>query len=116
MTADYLKIVWRKMEYLRVTLEMGHDFIFSDGDIMWFRDPFAHLSKEADFQIACDLFNGDPHIIYNSVNTGFMYVRSSAQTVGFYKYWFESRLLQPNQHDQDVFNSIKTPTQFWGIF
>jgi hypothetical protein len=81
---------------------------------MWFRDPFPHLSEEADFQIACDHFNHDPHDINNLPNGGFVYVRSNARTVGFYQYWFESRLLHPKQHDQDVFNYIKTTRQFRG--
>ncbi|KAJ4888727.1 Nucleotide-diphospho-sugar transferase family protein [Raphanus sativus] len=42
-TPDYLKIMWRRIELLTQVLEMGFNFIFTDADIMWLRDPFPRL-------------------------------------------------------------------------
>ncbi|KAJ0482185.1 putative nucleotide-diphospho-sugar transferase [Helianthus annuus] len=95
MTADYLKIVWRKI-----------DFLGKDADIMWFRDPFSQFDN-ADFQTACDNFNGNPFDWRNLPNTGFSYVKSNEKTIQLYKYWYKSRMNYPGLHDQDVFNRIK---------
>lgn len=115
MSGDYLKMMWRRVEFLRVVLELGYNLLFSDADIMWFRDPFPHLSPDADFQIACDHFNGHPTDLANLPNGGFVYVRSNERTIGFYEYWYEARLKHPTQHDQDVFNYIKYTKQFAGF-
>ncbi|KAG6518158.1 hypothetical protein ZIOFF_021560 [Zingiber officinale] len=35
MTAGYLSMMWRRIEFLRVILEMGYNFIFSDSHWNW---------------------------------------------------------------------------------
>uniref|UniRef100_A0A7C9D3J7 Nucleotide-diphospho-sugar transferase domain-containing protein n=1 Tax=Opuntia streptacantha TaxID=393608 RepID=A0A7C9D3J7_OPUST len=107
MTPDYLKMMWRRIDFLRSVLEMGYNFVFTDADIMWFRDPFAHFSPDADFQIACDHFSGDPFDIDNRANGGFNYVKSNNRSIEFYKFWHSSQEKYPGYHDQDVFNFIK---------
>ncbi|KAH9318103.1 hypothetical protein KI387_019872, partial [Taxus chinensis] len=107
MTDDYLKMMWRRIDFLRSILEMGFNFVFTDADIMWFRDPFLHFSRNADFQIACDHFTGNPADLDNRPNGGFTYVNSNNRTIEFYKYWYMSRELYPGNHDQDVLNIIK---------
>jgi hypothetical protein len=107
MTDDYLKMMWRRIDFLRTVLEIGYNFVFTDADIMWFRDPFPHFAQDADFQIACDHFTGSPTDLENRVNGGFNYVKSNNQTIEFYKYWYMSRDLYPGHHDQDVLNIIK---------
>ncbi|GFP93966.1 uncharacterized protein at4g15970 [Phtheirospermum japonicum] len=52
MTPDYLKMMWRRIDFLRSVLEMGYNFVFTDADVMWFRDPFPYFHPNADFQIA----------------------------------------------------------------
>ncbi|KAL1552638.1 hypothetical protein AAHA92_13409 [Salvia divinorum] len=54
MSEDYLKMMWRRIDFLRNVLELGYDFVFTDADIMWLRDPFKKFYKDGDFQIACD--------------------------------------------------------------
>nr|GEV89360.1 putative nucleotide-diphospho-sugar transferase, nucleotide-diphospho-sugar transferase [Tanacetum cinerariifolium] len=63
--------------------------------------------KDADFQIACDYFNGDPSDLRNLPNGGFNYVKSNKKTIEFYNFWYNSRVTYPHLHDQDVFNKIK---------
>ncbi|KAL0535724.1 hypothetical protein IC582_030065 [Cucumis melo] len=107
MTSDYLKMMWRRIEFLIYVLEMGHSFVFTDTDIMWLQDPFNHFYKEADFQIASDSYLGNPEDLNNVPNGGFVYVRANPKTVKFYKFWYQSRTIYPGQHDQDVLNKIK---------
>eukprot|EP01018_Ginkgo_biloba_P036010 Gb_34748 [translate_table: standard] len=107
MTDDYLKMMWRRISFLGTVLEMGYNFVFTDADIMWFRDPFQHFARDADFQIACDHFTGSPLNLDNRPNGGFNYVKSNNRTIEFYKYWYMSREVYPGNHDQDVLNIIK---------
>ncbi|KAF9624090.1 hypothetical protein IFM89_007788 [Coptis chinensis] len=107
MTPDYLKMMWRRIDFLRSVLEMGYNFVFTDADVMWFRDPFPRFYLDADFQIACDHFMGNSFDLNNKPNGGFNYVKSNNRTIAFYKYWYSSRETHPGYHDQDVLNMIK---------
>ncbi|XP_010527842.1 PREDICTED: uncharacterized protein At4g15970 [Tarenaya hassleriana] len=108
MTRSYLKMMWRRIDFLRSVLEMGYNFVFTDADVMWFRNPFPRFFRYADFQIACDHFLGRSNDIQNRPNGGFNFVRSNNRTILFYKYWYASRLRYPGYHDQDVLNFLKT--------
>ncbi|XP_038972425.1 uncharacterized protein At4g15970-like isoform X2 [Phoenix dactylifera] len=107
MSAGYLKMMWRRIEFLRVVLEKGYNFIFSDADIMWFRDPLPHFYPDGDFQIACDQYLGSATDLGNRPNGGFNYVKSNNRSIEFYKFWYSSREKHPGLHDQDVLNFIK---------
>ncbi|CAN5963512.1 unnamed protein product [Sphagnum jensenii] len=115
MTGEYLMMMWRRIEFLRKVLEMGYSFVFSDTDIMWFRDPFPRFDKSADLQIACDKYTGIPGDLDNQPNGGFVYARSNNRTIDFYKYWYMSREDHPGLHDQDVLNEIKFDQDFVDI-
>ncbi|KAL5721609.1 hypothetical protein ACHQM5_005231 [Ranunculus cassubicifolius] len=107
MTRDYLEMMWRRIDFLRSVLEMGYNFVFTDADIMWFRNPFPRFYPNADFQIACDNFIGNSYDLNNRPNGGFNYVKSNNRTIQFYKFWYSSRKTYPGYHDQDVLNKIK---------
>ncbi|MED6125687.1 hypothetical protein PIB30_070980 [Stylosanthes scabra] len=107
MTKVYLNMMWRRIEFLGTVLEMGYSFVFTDTDIIWLRNPFNQFYNDADFQIACDFFNGDSNDLNNFPNGGFAYVKSNEKTIWFYKFWFNSRIAYPGKHDQDVLNNIK---------
>ncbi|CAO2831097.1 unnamed protein product [Amaranthus hypochondriacus] len=107
MTPDYLKMMWRRIDFLRSVLEMGYNFVFTDADVMWFRDPFPHFFPDADFQVACDHFSGDSFTVHNKPNGGFNYVKSNNRSIEFYKFWYSSQETYPGYHDQDVLNFIK---------
>ncbi|KAJ6689477.1 hypothetical protein OIU85_005843 [Salix viminalis] len=83
MTDVYLEMMWRRIDFLRSLLELGYNFVFTDADIMWFRDPFPRFFLDADFQIACDQF------------------------LRQLQFWYSSRETYPGYHDQDVLNFIK---------
>ncbi|XP_075516208.1 uncharacterized protein At4g15970-like [Primulina tabacum] len=109
MSEDYLKMMWRRIDFLRVVLQMGFNFVFSDADVMWLRDPFPRFYPNADFQIACDHYyeNLDSTDLGHSPNGGFNYVKSNNKTIKFYKFWCKSKDYFPGRHDQDVLNKIK---------
>ncbi|KAI3962175.1 hypothetical protein MKW98_005806 [Papaver atlanticum] len=92
MSEDYLKMVWSKIDIQR-----------RDADVVWFREPFNRFYEDTDLQISCDnyLLN-DSYSLANNPNSGFKYVKSNNRTKQFYKYWYESRIRYPNQHDQAV--------------
>ncbi|XP_010538290.1 PREDICTED: uncharacterized protein At4g15970-like [Tarenaya hassleriana] len=107
MSQDYLRMMWRRIDFLASVLQLGYNFLFTDADIVWLRDPFTRLDANADFQIASDFFNGDSNSVRNAVNGGFTFVRANNRTIEFYKFWYSSRQMFPGKHDQDVFNKIK---------
>uniref|UniRef100_A0A0D6R051 Glycosyltransferase n=1 Tax=Araucaria cunninghamii TaxID=56994 RepID=A0A0D6R051_ARACU len=107
MTEDYLKMMWRRLRFFGQILEQGYNFVFSDADIMWFRDPFTMFSRKADIQIASDYYRGEPEDLHNSPNGGFMYVRSNKKTVHFFRFWYRSRKVYPGKNEQDVLNKLK---------
>ncbi|KAL1552640.1 hypothetical protein AAHA92_13411 [Salvia divinorum] len=107
MSEDYLKMMWRRIDLLRTVLELGFDFVFTDADVMWLRDPFKKFYQDGDFQIACDHYWANYTDVSNSPNGGFNYVKSSNRTIEFYKFWHNGREYFPGRHDQDVLNMIK---------
>ncbi|KAK6137171.1 hypothetical protein DH2020_029096 [Rehmannia glutinosa] len=107
MTPDYLKMMWTRIDFLRIVLQRGYNFVFTDADIMWLRNPFPHFYSDTNFQISCDSFGGNPSDLNNAPNGGFNYVKSCNQTIEFYKFWYKSREYYPGKHDQDVLNKIK---------
>ncbi|KAK6129841.1 hypothetical protein DH2020_036427 [Rehmannia glutinosa] len=107
MSGDYLKMMWTRIDFLRLVLEMGYNFVFTDADIMWLRDPFPRFYPDGDFQIACDLYKHNSTNLHNYPNGGFTYVKSNNRTIQFYKFWYTAKDYFPGKHDQDVFNKIK---------
>ncbi|XP_051144747.1 uncharacterized protein At4g15970 isoform X2 [Andrographis paniculata] len=107
MTPDYLRMMWTRINFLRSVLELGYNFVFTDADVLWFRDPFPEFDPDVDFQIACDHFTGIHEDIENRPNGGFKFVRSNNRSIEFYKFWYSSRKRYPGLHDQDVLNRIK---------
>ncbi|XP_019172898.1 PREDICTED: uncharacterized protein At4g15970-like [Ipomoea nil] len=107
MTKHYLKMMWRRTDFLRLVLEMGYSFIFTDADIMWLRQPFSQLYPDTDFQIGCDQYRYDSSDLNNYANGGFYYVKSNNRSIEFYKFWSKSREAFPGKNEQDVINIIK---------
>eukprot|EP00253_Pinus_taeda_P018373 PITA_18373 len=107
MSQNYLKMMWRRVRFFGQVLETGYNFLFSDTDILWFRDPFTKFSPSADIHFASDKYKGHPHDLHNLPNCGFMYVRSNQRTISFFKFWYQSRSTYPGKNEQDVLNVIK---------
>eukprot|EP00253_Pinus_taeda_P001199 PITA_01199 len=107
MTDGYLKMMWRRLRFFGEVLEAGYNFVFSDTDILWFRDPFTKFLRSADIQMASDLYNGHPRNLRNLPNCGYMYIRSNPRTVSFFRFWYEAQATYPGKNEQEVLNFIK---------
>ncbi|KAK4490875.1 hypothetical protein RD792_001590 [Penstemon davidsonii] len=107
MSEDYLKMMWRRIDFLATVLKLGYNFIFTDADVMWLRDPFQRFYPDGDFQIACDHYWYNYTDLNNLPNGGFNYVKSNNRTIQFYKFWYTGKDYFPGKHDQDVLNMIK---------
>ncbi|KAJ4785816.1 Nucleotide-diphospho-sugar transferase family protein [Rhynchospora pubera] len=104
----YLDLMWIRNKFQRRILELGYNFLFTDMDVLWFRNPLRHIAITSDFAFASDFFFGDEDQIEPSApNGGFMYVKSSNKTIEFFKNWQDQRVNYPDKHDQDVLNNIK---------
>lgn len=81
MSDAYVELVWAKLELQQRVLQLGYNFLFTDVDILWFRDPFRHIGVHADMATSSDVYSGDPDDLSNWPNTGFYYVKSTGRTV-----------------------------------
>ncbi|KAL8483745.1 hypothetical protein ACS0TY_026431 [Phlomoides rotata] len=104
---NYFKMIWRRVELLSYVLEMGYNFIFTDGDIMWLRDPFQRLDPEGDLNFASDIYRHNSTNLHNTPNAGFIYAKSNTRTIQFYKFWYAKKDDFPGGHDQPVLEKIK---------
>ncbi|XP_027067775.2 uncharacterized protein At4g15970-like [Coffea arabica] len=107
MSEQYLKMMWRRLDFMRTILELGYNFIFTDSDILWLRNPFPRFYEDADFQIASDEYRFNSTDPNNKSNAGFIYVRSNNKTLQFYNFWYWSKDTYPGKNEQDVFNRLK---------
>ncbi|XP_010691768.3 uncharacterized protein At4g15970-like [Beta vulgaris subsp. vulgaris] len=110
MSPIYMDMMWERLAFLQTILSLGYNFVFTDTDVMWFRDPFPQFTLDSDFQTSCDYFNGKEFDMQNTPNNGFLFVRSNTRTIKFYKFWVSSRNTYPDLNEQDVFNQIKKGT------
>ncbi|GLJ14848.1 hypothetical protein SUGI_0241520 [Cryptomeria japonica] len=95
-----------KILFLTNVLHRDYNFLFSDSDILWFRNPFQMLSTDTDYEISYDSYSGNQRDVRNSVNTEFMLVRSNNRTIQMMERQ-NSTITRPHRHDQDVWNEIK---------
>ncbi|CAO2167535.1 unnamed protein product [Urochloa humidicola] len=107
LSKSYLELVWTKLSFQQRVLELGYNYLFTDVDVMWLRNPFRHINLYADVSMSCDAFSGEAESLTNSPNTGFYYVKSSNRTVEMVRYWRAARPRFPADHDQQVFDNIK---------
>ncbi|CAL4953008.1 unnamed protein product [Urochloa decumbens] len=107
MSKDYIDLVWSKVRLQQRILELGYNFLFTDVDILWFRNPFERMSVAAHMVTSSDFFFGDPYNPMNLPNTGFLYAKSSRRTVGAFEAWHAARESYPGKHEQQVLNEIK---------
>ncbi|KAG2602969.1 hypothetical protein PVAP13_5KG729864 [Panicum virgatum] len=108
LSKGYLEIVWAKLSLQQRVLELGYNYLFTDVDVMWLRDPFRHINLYADVTMSCDRFSGEPESLKNSPNTGFYYVKSTERTVAMVRYWRAARPRFPPHHDQKILDNIKS--------
>jgi len=107
MSPDYLELVWTKLTFQQRVLELGYNFLFTDCDMVWFRNPFRHFPVYADMSCSSDDFKPSRAPLDNPLNTGLYYMKSTNRTIQMMKYWRAARERFPGQHDQAVFVNIR---------
>ncbi|XP_062208711.1 uncharacterized protein At4g15970-like [Phragmites australis] len=107
MTKEYLELVWTKISFQQRILELGYNFLFTDTDILWFRNPFRHITVYADMSCSTDYFKAESAPLDNTLNTGFYHMKSSNRSIEMIKYWRAARARFPGNNDQEVFSKIK---------
>ncbi|TVU05808.1 hypothetical protein EJB05_48991, partial [Eragrostis curvula] len=106
---DYLDMMWLRHRFQARVLELGFSFVFTDVDIVWFRNPLLRVPVAADIAMSCDQYYGDnPYDLNKNANGGFVFARSRPRTVAFYRDWHEqARADYPGKNEQFVFDAIK---------
>ena len=108
MSKDYLEMVWVRNKFMGRVVALGHNVVFTDVDIVWFRNPLLRVPVGADIAVSCDAFYGDnPYYLQKFANTGLLHVKPSARTSAFFRDWYEARTRFPGYNDQPVFDKVK---------
>ncbi|XP_073038882.1 uncharacterized protein At1g28695-like [Primulina eburnea] len=108
MSGDFIEMMWRRTSFLLNVLEKGYNFIFTDTDVLWLRNPLTRLSmnETLDLQISTDSFNGNSYSELNNINTGFYYVRSNNRTISLFETWYDMRKNSIGMKEQDVLEQL----------
>ncbi|KAI9100779.1 hypothetical protein K1719_024141 [Acacia pycnantha] len=108
MSADFIKMMWRRTLFLLQVLKRGYSFIFTDADVMWLRNPFTRLSNDSneDLQISTDRYLRDPRSEKHAINTGFYFVRSNNNTISLFETWYSKKDNSTGQKEQDVLQDL----------
>uniref|UniRef100_A0A0D9V9M1 Nucleotide-diphospho-sugar transferase domain-containing protein n=1 Tax=Leersia perrieri TaxID=77586 RepID=A0A0D9V9M1_9ORYZ len=107
MTKGYINLVWTKLFLQQRVLELGYNFLFTDCDMVLFRDPFRHINLYADMATSCNVYYNVGPPLASPLNTGFYYIKATNRSISMLRYWQEARLRFPKDHDQTVFDNIK---------
>ncbi|XP_073126055.1 uncharacterized protein At1g28695-like [Henckelia pumila] len=108
MSQDFIKMMWRRTSFLMDVLKRGYNFIFTDTDVLWLRDPFPYLNPDhvPDLQISTDRFNGNQFSIRNQINTGFYMIRSNNRTIALFEFWYSQKDNSTELKEQDVLQNL----------
>ncbi|KAA8539735.1 hypothetical protein F0562_026427 [Nyssa sinensis] len=108
MSRDFIKMMWRRTLFLGDVLKRGYNFIFTDTDVMWLRNPFPNLSRNetVDLQISTDVFNGNRSSERNHINTGFYMIRSNNKTIALFDKWYAKKDNSTGLKEQDVLEKM----------
>ncbi|KAL8129807.1 hypothetical protein V2J09_018962 [Rumex salicifolius] len=112
MSKAFIKMMWRRTFFLLNVLRKGYNFIFTDTDVLWLRNPFTILNSNNtnynDIQFSTDWFNGNPKSEKNSINTGFYFVRSTNGTMALFQKWYGTKDNATGIKEQDVLQKLVT--------
>ncbi|CAO2835234.1 unnamed protein product [Amaranthus hypochondriacus] len=110
MSDEFIKMMWRRTLFLLDTLKRGYNFIFTDTDVIWLRNPFKVLNtnktRQFDIQFSIDNFNGNSTSPQNPINTGFYYVKSNNKTISLFEKWYNMKDNSTGLKEQDVLQNL----------
>ncbi|XP_024995947.1 uncharacterized protein At1g28695-like [Cynara cardunculus var. scolymus] len=104
MSEDFIKMMWQRTRFLNEVLRRGYNFVFTDTDVLWLRNPFPRLTLDGsvDMEISVDNFNGDQWSERNLINTGFYMIKSNNKTIALFDEWYGRRNNSAGKKEQDV--------------
>ncbi|KAL4576017.1 hypothetical protein LXL04_012105 [Taraxacum kok-saghyz] len=104
MSEEFIKMMWQRTRFLGDVLRRGYNFVFTDTDVLWLRNPFPKLTlnDSVDLQISVDQFNGNQWSEKNPINTGFYMIRSNNKTIALFDKWYGKRNNSHGKKEQDV--------------
>ncbi len=101
-TSGWNKIVFYKLKIIKENLDKGYDVIFTDGDIVFLKDPINYLKNEiSDYDLLCqedvlpikkELVENQNPLAYrdlsetDELNSGFMYIKNNEVMKNFFDY------------------------------
>ncbi|CAI0417359.1 unnamed protein product [Linum tenue] len=108
MSREFIGMMWRRTEFLGDVLARGYNFIFTDTDVLWLRNPFPRLTttNTPDLQISTDRFDGNQWSRSNPINTGFYMVRSNDRTISLFRSWYSLKDNSTGLKEQDVLQAM----------
>ncbi|KAK9749137.1 hypothetical protein RND81_02G104700 [Saponaria officinalis] len=110
MSNDFIKMMWRRTRFLLDVLKRGYNFIFTDTDVVWLRNPFTILTtnttQDFDIQFSTDWHNGNSSSNINPINTGFYFVKSNNKTISLFNKWYDLKNSSNGLKEQDVLQNL----------
>ncbi|XP_042020553.1 uncharacterized protein At1g28695-like [Salvia splendens] len=111
MSAGFIEMMWRRTSFLLQLLNRGYNFLFTDTDVLWLRNPFTRLvmnddEESMDLQISTDRFNSDASSTKNHVNTGFYFIKSNNKTASLFQRWYDTRKNLSEVKEQDALEML----------
>ncbi|KAI3517527.1 hypothetical protein L1887_16742 [Cichorium endivia] len=115
MSDDFIKMMWQRTLFLGDVLKRGYNFIFTDTDVLWLRDPFPrlNLNDSIDLHISVDKFNGDQWSERDQlINTGFYMIKSNNRTIALFDEWYARKDNSTGMKEQDVLLELMSKGAF----
>ncbi|XP_017256759.1 uncharacterized protein At1g28695 [Daucus carota subsp. sativus] len=109
MSEDFINMMWRRTLFLTNVLKHGYNFIFTDADVLWLRNPFPNLiqNQSIDIQISVDYFIGHPWSeCRQRINTGFYMINSNHKTIALFDSWYAQKNKSEGLKEQDVLEKL----------
>ncbi|KAL9245230.1 hypothetical protein vseg_018906 [Gypsophila vaccaria] len=110
MSSDFIKMMWRRTLFLLDVLKRGYNFIFTDMDVVWLRNPFTilttNMTQDLDIQFSTDWHNGNTSSSINPINTGFYFVKSNNKTISLFNKWYDLKDNSTGLKEQDVLQNL----------
>lgn len=112
MSDDFIKMMWRRTVFLVDVLKHGYNFVFTDTDILWLRNPFPRLGTNETEDLLISDDSSDSPYAELLLNTGFYYIRSNNKTISLFEKWQSMKDNSTGMKEQDVLISLRSKGVF----
>ncbi|XP_031382781.1 uncharacterized protein At1g28695-like [Punica granatum] len=110
-----IEVEWRRNMLIQEVIELGYSFIYTDVDVLWFRNPFPLLGRY-DAMVMAPKHASDSQSITKSPGGGFFYMHSNEIALEFLKLWNFERILYPDSDTQSTLEMIlQSSDEFLGF-